>query len=355
MRKKQVLFVLLVILLTNCSSTPTVTEPPTETLAEIQTQLPSETPTSEPTKTPAPLPDNILELIAGDYPAVDGSTSTHPLQTTIACYILAVECEWWEDNFLNFDRRFQPTMGMIEQDADLANQIFTMFHNGTHGSYVSLIEGNADFILVARQSSADELNLANELGVTLDVRPVALDAFVFLVNEDNPLETLDTDTIRDIYTGEITYWNEVGITLDLGDDPTEPIHTYRRNPNSGSQELMEKLVMRGLEMIDSPDLTMMTMFAPFNAISVDPLGIGYSVYYYTEFMVLGEMVRIFGVDGVYPTFETIADGSYPLVTEVYVVIRKGMPPDSMAVYLRNWLLTEEGQGVVLDSGYVPIQ
>ena len=330
MTKKQVLLSILVILLAGCSST------------------------ADQTPTPVPLPDNILELIAGDYPAVDGSTSTHPLQTTIACYILEVECEWWEDNFLNFDRLFQPTLGMIEQDADRANQIFTIFHSGTHGSYVNLIEGNADIILVAREPSADELTLAEEMDVTLDFRPVALDAFVFLVNEDNPLESLDMDTIRDIYTGEITHWKEVGITLDLGEDPTEPIHTYRRNPNSGSQELMEKLVMKELEMIESPDLTMLTMMAPFNAISVDPLGIGYSVYYYTEFMILGEMVKMFGVDGVYPTYETIADGSYPLVTGVYVVIREDTPSDSMARMLRDWMLTEEGQTVVAESGYAPI-
>ena len=109
-------------------------------------------------------------------------------------------------------------------------------------------------------------------------------------------------------------------------------------------------------MIDAPDMMALpTMFAPFNAISVDILGIGYSVYFYTEFMVLGEYVKMIGVDGVMPTYETIGDQSYPLTTEVYVVIRQDTPTGSTARMLRDWLLGEEGQAVVGESGYVPIE
>jgi phosphate transport system substrate-binding protein len=94
---------------------------------------------------------------------------------------------------------------------------------------------------------------------------------------------------------------------------------------------------------------------PINAISSDPQGIGYSVFFYASFMLPDENVRLLGIEGVVPTSETIASREYPLVTEVYAVVRAAMPTDSTAVMLRDWLLTEEGQEAVEESGYVPIR
>jgi len=70
-------------------------------------------------------------------------------------------------------------------------------------------------------------------------------------------------------------------------------------------------------------------------------------------MLPDENVRLLGIEGVVPTYETIAGQDYPLVTEVYAVVRTDMPVDSNAVMLRDWLLTEDGQEVVEESGYVP--
>ena len=56
-------------------------------------------------------------------------------------------------------------------------------HHGTHSAYLNLINGEADLILVARSPSMEELELAQLSGVEFDIRPVALDAFVFIVNE----------------------------------------------------------------------------------------------------------------------------------------------------------------------------
>lgn len=251
-------------------------------------------------------------------------------------------------------RRMAPDLS-FEGAPQLVERINSMWPGGTHGAYVNLIEDNADFILVARPPSEDELQAAQENGVLLDVQPVALDAFVFLVNAENPLEALALDTIRDIYTGEITNWSEVEVGGGQSVSVGEEIHTYQRNRNSGSQELMETLVMQGADMIESPDMILDTMMGPINAIGDDPLGIGYSVYFYAVSIFPSEEVKLIGVDGVVPISDSIAVGSYPLTTEVYAVIREGMSPKHTAVLLRNWLLSEGGQAVVQESGYVPIR
>ena len=195
--------------------------------------------------------------------------------------------------------------------------------------------------------SDDEIRQAGIKSVKLDIRPVALDAFVFLVHVDNPAQSLTLDQIRDIYTGKTTTWDELG---GIGE-----INAYQRNPNSGSQELMDDLVMQGRQMVDAPDMIFPGMMGPINAISSDPQGVGYSVYFYASFMLPDENVRLLGIEGVVPTSESLANGDYSLATEVYAMVRADIPNDSTAVMLRDWLLTEGGQDTVEESGYVPIR
>jgi phosphate transport system substrate-binding protein len=222
-------------------------------------------------------------------------------------------------------------------------------HNGTHAAYVNLIEGRTDLILVARAPSPDEVQLAEVADVTLDVRPVAVDAFVFLLHQDNLLEGLTLDQIRAIYAGQIANWQEVG-----GVDAK--INAYQRNPNSGSQELMLSLVMQGMEMASSPpEMIGMSMTGPYNQMHSDSHGIAYSIYYYKEQMAPKTNVKLCAVDGVAPTREHIFDRTYPLSSEVYAVVRSDLPDGSSARVLLNWLLSAEGQAVVDESGYVPVR
>ena len=239
--------------------------------------------------------------------------------------------------------------GTEGKKADLCKQIneLTASH-GTDKAYVKLIEGNTDLILVARVPSPDELQLMKQGSVELDHRPVALDAFIFLVNEKNPVTNLTLAQIRDIYCGIITNWRQVG-GIDAKITP------YQRTRNSGSQELMRSLVMKDRKMIHAPELLTGTlMHSPFLAIGDDVHGIGYSVYFYGEYMAPLSPVKSCAVNGVLPTSVNIRNRKYPLVTEVFVVVRRDLPPDHEALRLRDWLLTPEGQSVVEESGYVPI-
>jgi phosphate transport system substrate-binding protein len=294
---------------------------------------------------------SVVGLNIDNYPRVDGSTSTRPLQQMLACHILDIYCDWQEMSlFFSETRNILPPLDSDDPE-ETRLFLYNLAHTGTHDSYMNLIEGYADVILVAREPSEDEIREANKKGVKLDYRPVAQDAFVFLANVKNPIENIDVSQIRDIYTGKITTWDQLGVDLEFEGDGT--ISPYRRNPNSGSQELMESLVMQDEEMIEAPDLVLPTMIGPFNMIDDDVLGFGYSVYYYAVYMLPTETVRLVPVEGVLPTTDTIADGSYPFVTRVYVVIREDTSQESTAVQLRNWLLTPAGQAVVAQSGYVP--
>ena len=286
-----------------------------------------------------------LNFTIEEYPRVDGSTSTHPLGVLISVKLLDVDYDWEEATWDGTKRLVPKASGYEEKKIE--EYIKTeVIHYGTHGSYVNLIEDKTDLILVARPPSKDELELANSLGVELESRAIALDAFIFVLNEKNPIKSLTIREIQDIYTGKITNWKEVG-------GRESDINPYQRDPNSGSQELMEALVMKDMEMIDAPEMILYGMMGPINYLSDDEDGIGYSVYFFEEFMAPNENIKLLEVDDVIPNYENIKTRNYPFTTEVYVVIRNDLDENSNAYKLKDWLLSEGGQKVVKESGYVP--
>lgn len=278
-----------------------------------------------------------------NYPKIDGSTSAHPLQMLIACKLLEVDY-YWGTSWLDETYRIYPR---TDEKPEVAQFIYdSMVHNGTHGSYENLIRGKADIILVARTASEDELELADSANVSLITKPVALDAFVFIANINNPVNSLTTKQIQDIYTGEIIRWNEVGGTDSL-------IHPYQRNANSGSQELMLSLVMKDLQILDLPEMILIGMMGPINVITYDHDGLGYTVYFFEQFMAPNDSLKLLAVEGTRPDSNTLKNKSYKYTTEVYVVIRDDLNVSSSAYQLYRWLLLEEGQAVVEESGYIP--
>ena len=294
------------------------------------------TTTSSGSPTPLPLPSLTFE----NYPRLDGSTSTMPLDMLILCELMDLTCEWIE--WIDGSKFPVPDLTALDGEIPIIG------HNGTHDAYINLISGEADLIFVARLPSTDELDVAADSGVELISEPIALDAFVFILNIENPMDGLTLQQIQEIYMGRITNWEEVG-----GQDAL--ITPYQRNDNSGSQELMKTLVMKDLPMINAPEMMLPSMMAPINAISDDPIGIGYSVYFYEQFMAPNEKLKLCGVDGMVPDFESIQSRTYPFTTEVYAVIRADLPPESIAYRLRDWVLSSEGQAVVAESGYVPLK
>ncbi|MBN2610676.1 MAG: substrate-binding domain-containing protein [Bacteroidales bacterium] len=281
-------------------------------------------------------------LTIADYPKVDGSTSAHPLQIVVACKLLDVGYRWtpW------FDETFR-IWPEFEEKPEIAQFILdSIRHSGTHTAFVNLINKKADIILVARSASDDEIELADQQGVELVTKPVALDAFVFIVNIRNPVNSITTSQIQNIYTGNITYWSEVGGTNDK-------INPYTREPNSGSQELMLDLVMKDLPMLNFPEMMLFGMMGPINRISTDKQGLGYTVYFYEQFMAPNDSLKLLAINGVYPDYESLKRKQYKYTTDVFVVIRKDLEPISNAYKLYQWLLTYEGQRAIEESGYIP--
>ena len=283
-----------------------------------------------------------------EWPLTDCSTSTGPVRDIVAYKLLGVSYKW-EVSFLS------PTYYMIRPHFPEAGFTYNDYLtknpcSGTHGAYMNLMEGKTDVIVASRDISRNEKASADELGVELETAPLAIDALVFIVSPKNPVKNLTSDQVREIYTGEITNWKEVG-----GVD--HAITPYVRDADSGSQEKMETMVMAGLKMIDGlPETIGGAMLSPYYSIEEDEYGIGYTPFYYCTTMVRDLIkVDMLSIDGVSPSNQTLRDGTYPFMSNIYAAIRKTESQDSKAYKLFQFLFTKTGANMIDESGYIAIR
>ncbi len=292
---------------------------------------PTPTPPAEETPTPAPTPETMPEpegkafsFTRENMPRMDGSTSLVPLSQAAASLLLGESREAVED-LVRFNRTSQ--------------------------SYRNLMWDQCD-ILIASVPSADVYTELDYNNFRYEMAPIATDALIFVVNEGNSVDSLTTEQIIGIYTGEITNWSEVG-----GAD--EPIAAFQRNSGAGSQALMEKLVMGDTPMMTPPTELMAGSMGELmeyvKSYDNSAGAIGYSVYYYANDMRMAEGLKIIAVDGVEPTDENIRDGVYPHLSNYYTVIGADEAEDSPARIMFEWLQSAEGQRLVQSEGYVPVK
>lgn len=293
----------------------------------------------------------IAGLTLENFPVMDGSTSTKPLIDLAAAKLLGYKAEMSEIS------------GDVFSDLPDSFKEQKLLSTQTHGSILNLIDGGADMIFVARTLSADEKAYAVQKGVTLIEKPIALDALVFIVcnrttfedNYTNPVNSLTHRQVKDIYTRQITNWNEVG-----GDNL--PIVPFVRNANSGSQVLMESLVMTDplpegfWEDHFDDNATIPSMSPLFSAVVEENGGLGYTVWYYLWKMQSwgGGSIKVLGIDGIQPNSKTLQNRTYPFTAEVYLMIRDDLDRSSMAYKVYEKMFTSAGRNIVGASGYVPM-
>lgn len=222
-------------------------------------------------------------------------------------------------------------------------------YTNTHPAYEKLANGEIDLIVVTSPSE-EAKKILEENNVEIEIIPVVNEAFVFFVNQKNPVDNLSLKQIQDIYSGNTTKWSEVG-----GED--KEILAYQRPETSGSQTGMHDLVMKDIKM--KKPITKEYLQGMADAINYvaeyedNDRAIAYSYYYYANVMYANDQIKFLGVDGIKPTFKTIQDGSYPIKTAYYLVFNKNEAKDSKVRKMVNDMLSLHGQKVAQEAGYVP--
>ena len=305
--KKFLPLLLCLLLLTGCNKTPETTESE------------SPAPTIEPTASPAPEAER-FPFTEENYPRVDGSTATIPLIEAVESVLL-----------------------------EKPRKEVTVSISKTSGAYEALAANRTDILLV--YDGGDETRIQVNADELFETVPIGKDALIFVVNKENPVESITTEQVRKIFSGEYTNWSELG-----GSD--EPIRAYQRGIGSGSQALMDKLVMKELPMANPAMVEVIESMGGLVDAVADyaggSAGIGYNVFFYVTEMKKNDNIKLLSIDGVAPSYESIQSGEYPFVSEFYSVIRKSEPEDSPARALHEWMLTPEAQNLMASENYVAL-
>jgi len=190
--------------------------------------------------------------------------------------------------------------------------------------------------------------------VELVITPIGYEAFVFFVNENNPVDNLSLDQIRDIYSKRVTRWNRVG-------GKNERITAFQRDEGSGSQDMFISIMgnvpiappLRE-EFRRPPFIIPATPYAVIAEYRNYNNAIGFSYRYYVETLHTHDGIKLLNINGIAPTIENIQNGTYPLIGEL-VIISRADNTNPNVPKLTEWFLSPQGQQLVRDVGYVPLE
>lgn len=250
--------------------------------------------------------------LEGKLPVLDGATALYPVFSGVAASL-------YSKDDVEFDGKDFSEKSLLQL-------------NNTMGAYKRIVDEKSDIVFCAYPSEK-QLQYAKDKGVELEFTVIGREAFVFFVNEKNPVDVLSQDEIRKIYSGEITNWKQVGGNRNS-------ILPLRRIAGSGSQSAMDRFM--GDKKIK------VKIASPFAK------AIAFSFRYYVSDITKYGGIKFISVDGIYPSVENIRNGSYPVTSYFYAVTRKDEDNPNVKKVV-DWLLSEEGQTVIEANGYVGIK
>ena len=219
----------------------------------------------------------------------------------------------------------------------------------TNKAYGRLIAGEDDIIFVA-EPSKEQKAMAKEKGLEFNMYPIGYEAFVFIVNASNPVESLSLQQIRDIYSGKIKNWKKV-------DGKWQKIRPFQRQTNSGSQTAFVKMMGKDFDLIPPETHKELTLMDGIIDVVSDyenhSNAIGYTFRYFLRNMNKNPDVKMLKIDGIEPRIENIQNKTYPLTDNFYAITIKGKESENTKKLI-DWILSEEGQELVKKVGYVPV-
>jgi len=218
---------------------------------------------------------------------------------------------------------------------------------GGSGTGISaLINGTTDICNASRPMKGSERDKLKQRFSSLGVEiKAAKDGISLYLNDANPVTEMTLDQIKAIYTGEITNWKQVG-----GND--SKIIVYGRENSSGTYVYLRDNVLNGQDYTSTMQ-SMPGTAAVVNAVSKDPNGIGYGGAAYGKGIKFLKVKKDASSPAYEPNAETIKTGAYPITRYLYMYVRN-RPSGAMKQYI-DWILSDEGQAVVVKVGYFPVK
>lgn len=216
---------------------------------------------------------------------------------------------------------------------------------GSGVGIAALLSNTTDVAQSSRKMKMDEKMKLQDAGKTVKEVIIAYDALAVIVNPSNPISKLTREQLEGIFTGKITNWKQVG-----GQDLK--IIVYSRETSSGTYEFFKEHVMNKKNFAASA-LLMAATGALVQSVSQTKGAIGYVGLAYIEKEVKALNVSYDkGKTFVTPNVNNAMDKSYPITRPLYYYHLSSV--EAKIKPLLSFILSKEGQNVVLAEGYVPL-
>ncbi|HEY4761215.1 MAG TPA: phosphate ABC transporter substrate-binding protein [Thermoguttaceae bacterium] len=224
---------------------------------------------------------------------------------------------------------------------------------GSGVGVASLIDGNCDMANTSRKMKEKEIARAKaKRGADPIEHIVGYDALAIYVHKDNPLDAISIEELAEIYGegGNITKWSQLSAKIPSGAD--EIIRVSRQN-SSGTYIYFREVILGDKRDYKLGSIDQSGSKDVVSLVAHTPGAIGYSgMGYKTDDVKILKVSRKKGEPGVEPSVEDVHNDSYP-ITRPLQIYTLDEPKGAVKEYL-DWILSKEGQKVVLDLGYVPV-
>ncbi len=174
----------------------------------------------------------------------------------------------------------------------------------------------------------------------VDGTVIALDGIAIIVNKASKVEDLTVDQLKQMFTGEITNWADVG-----GDDGE--IVLIGREAGSGTRDGFESIVDVKDSCKYAQELT--ATGAVISAVEANPLAIGYA-----SLSAVGDTVKMVTVGGVECSEETVKDGSYEVQRPFVFVTNKSVTLSEQAQAFFDFATSTDAADLIRTAGAVPV-
>jgi phosphate transport system substrate-binding protein len=217
--------------------------------------------------------------------------------------------------------------------------VITVNKSGSGTGASALIDSRCDIATMSRFMKDSEFKDAVAKNVFPVAHAIAMDGVCVVLHPSNPINALTTEQVRNVYTGKYTNWKQLG-----GADM--PIVVISRDTSSGTYETFESFIMKEEKMASNVELvsTNPQMFARVESTR--------SAIGYVGFGFVKTGVKAVTLDGIKPSVQTILNGQYPVSRPLFMFTNGYPKIGSMTYKFVTFYLTEEGQEVIEDKGFV---
>lgn len=216
---------------------------------------------------------------------------------------------------------------------------------GSNIGLMSFLGNEADVVFVSREISAEEKEKLKGRDAVID--SFAIDGLAIIVNLNNPVKSLTTRQLRDIYAGRVTNWKDVG-------GSNWPIVLYSRDISSGTYSFFKDKVLDSLDYAKD-DINLTHNEEIINNVTNTKNAVGYVGLSYTNRPNIKTVPLVFNDNDQpqAPNFQNISSSTYHLKRYVLLIHRKG-EKDEVADFIKT-LKDQSSLKVINEAGLIPVK